>query len=641
MTSQLFASLAIIKVNWEQGQDYIENFVPFVAECLRTAPQSEVSLPQLQTAIAQEFGLGIPQGALKVILTRAKRKGYVTQAHGTYHRNETSLAHLTLAKDRTRALRQHEELVQKLIRFCETCHQTRWTEEKAENVLHVLLQNYSSVILAAAVEGLPIPEPDRVDARDRYIVHSFVLHLSEEDTVGFDFLETLVKGCILANALLYPDLNQVQQRLERVEFYFDTNFLLRALGLSGPGFQSPCRELLKLLYEVNGNLRCFEHTLEELQGVLEAAAYALQSHSPGAFETYDYLLSTGKTTSDVELIIATLENRLRSLRIEVEPKPAYDHDLGIDEDRLNQVLQDAMGYYSETARQLDVDSLAAIHRLRNGRFPRRFESCRAVFVTTNTALAAASTHFFREEYVTVPIPPCISDHVLTTLIWLKNPNRAQGLPRKRIFADCYAALNPPDSLWRLYLQEVDRLAAQGDISEDDCHLLRFSTEAKRILMDVTCGSTEVFTEGTPIEVLERAKANVRAETEAVYQAEKERRIAAEQQAQELKTEMRARRERQVQRYQELGTTTGLWISRVVLVVAIAVFAIGAYISLPMPLPDLPGELWKLATPLVLMVVALFGIGNAVFGTTVIAYTRQLEVKVATAIEKFLRRIVQI
>ena len=160
-------------------------------------------------------------------------------------------------------------------------------------------------------------------------------------------------------------------------------------------------------------------------------------------------------------------------------------------------------------------------------------------------------------------------------------------------------------------------------------------------MDVTCGSTEVFTEGTPIEVLERAKANVRAETEAVYQAEKERRIAAEQQAQELKTEMRARRERQVQRYQELGTTTGLWISRVVLVVAIAVFAIGAYISLPMPLPDLPGELWKLATPLVLMVVALFGIGNAVFGTTVIAYTRQLEVKVATAIEKFLRRIVQI
>jgi len=641
MPGQLFTSLAIIKVNWEQGQDYIENFVPFVAECLRSAPQPEVSLPQLQTAIADEFGLRIPQGALRVILTRAKRKGYVQQAHGAYQRNDAALAGLSLAKDRARALRQFEELVQKLVRFSETCYQTEWTEERAENALLIFLQDYSATILTAAIEGLPIPKPNRVNARDRYIVHSFVLHLSEKDTAGFDFLETLVKGYMLANALLYPDLGQVQQRLDRVEFYFDTGFLLRALGLSGPSFQAPCGELLKLLYEVNSNLRCFEHTLGEMQGVLEAAASALQSHSPRIYETFDYLLSTGKTPSDVELIIATLESRLRSLRIEVKPKPPYTPDLGINEGGLNRILQDAVGYYSEAARQLDVDSLAAVHRLRNGRFPGQFESCGAVFVTTNTALAAVSTDFFRKEYAAVPIPPCISDHVLTTLIWLKIPNRAQGLPKRRISADCYAALNPPDSLWRLYLQEVDRLVAQGDISKDDYHLLRFSIEARRILMDTTCGSTEAFTEGTPMEVLERAKANVRAETEAAYQAEKDRRIEAEQQAQKLEMEMRARREQQIQRCQELGTTAGLWISRAILVLALVVFAVGAYISFPLPLPNLPGELSRFATPLVLTVVVLFGIGNAVFGTTVITYTRRLEVKAASAIEKLLMGIMQI
>jgi hypothetical protein len=27
------ASLAILKANWDKGHDYIDNFVPFVAEC--------------------------------------------------------------------------------------------------------------------------------------------------------------------------------------------------------------------------------------------------------------------------------------------------------------------------------------------------------------------------------------------------------------------------------------------------------------------------------------------------------------------------------------------------------------------------------------------------------------------------------
>jgi len=34
MRKQVTASLAILKVNLDHGRDYIENFVPFVVECL-------------------------------------------------------------------------------------------------------------------------------------------------------------------------------------------------------------------------------------------------------------------------------------------------------------------------------------------------------------------------------------------------------------------------------------------------------------------------------------------------------------------------------------------------------------------------------------------------------------------------------
>ena len=44
MNEPLVASLAILKVNWDRGQDYVANYVPFVAECLRKAPHDEISL---------------------------------------------------------------------------------------------------------------------------------------------------------------------------------------------------------------------------------------------------------------------------------------------------------------------------------------------------------------------------------------------------------------------------------------------------------------------------------------------------------------------------------------------------------------------------------------------------------------------
>src|SRR5882762_8971397 len=87
MTTDSLTSLAILKVNWDnQGHDYIENFVPFVAEALRLAPQDTVSVAQIQGLIKQTFGLIIPQGALNMLLKRAAKRGLVRREAGVYIR---------------------------------------------------------------------------------------------------------------------------------------------------------------------------------------------------------------------------------------------------------------------------------------------------------------------------------------------------------------------------------------------------------------------------------------------------------------------------------------------------------------------------------------------------------------------------
>ena len=633
MSNQSLISLAIIKTNWENKRDYIGNFVPFVAECIKESPHSAVSLPELQSGIQDKYGLKIPQGALNIILTRAKRRGFVEQAHGTYHRIDDALRNITLTKDRDDILRKYNELLSKIIDYVEDTYSQTWEYEKAENVLLLLLENYSAPILAAAVEGGPLPSPEPTNESDRYVISTFVLHLYERDTKGFAFLETLVKGFMLANALLYPDISRVRQHLDRVEIYFDTQFLLRALGFAGLSLKKPCKELLNLLYELNGNLCCFEHTVDETQGVLEAAANKLYEQDPRArsFEVFDHFYTTDIDPGHVELMIATLEKRLSSMRIQIKPKSKIVEELSIDESGLNSLLQETIGYHNDRTRQRDVDSISAIYRLRNGRFPPRLETCGSIFVTTNKALANATSRYFQQVNPEPHVPVCVSDNVLTTLMWLKSPTSMRDLPRKRMYADSYAALNPPDELWQLYLDEVEQLKDREEITPDDYHLLRYSTEARKLLMQNTCGSIEVYTEGTHSEVLARIKTNIKKE-------EREKRTVAERRAQKLEEEMQ---EQEIQRKQwvdSISTNIGYYLSKSIQYGVIGVLLIGAISTVPKPFSEIHKKMGSLIMSIVLSCVAAFGLANSIWGTSVISLTRKIEIKIADYIRSNLNRL---
>jgi len=635
----VITSLAILKVNWDRGYDYIENFVPFVAECLRIAPQPEVSLPELQAAMFQTFGLRIPQGSLKTILKRAVKRGYLEPTKGIYRRNEDALATLDFASTRADVLRDHEALIGKLINFCNTRHKISWSQKDAEAALLMYIKDRSMPILAAAVEGEPIPTPDRQTRHAEFLVNAFIAHLCERDSEGFEMLETVVKGSMLASVLFFPELHKVGQRFERVEVYFDTPFLLRALGLAGPSMQAPRRELLDLLYELDGELRCFEHTVEEIQGVLDAAARALRDRHrlrSARGEVLDRFINQNYRASDVELIIARLERSLRALRVQVKSRPLYTEALGVDEEKFESILQEEVRYFRKEALLHDLDSLTAIHRLRRGQFPYQIESCKAIFVTTNSSLARASARFFREEYGDGDIraPHCILDHLFITIVWLKKPVRAPDLPRKQIIADCYAALNPSDHLWRLYLEEIQRLQNRGDISEEDYDLLRFSTEARDLLMEVTYGAPDAFTEGTIPEVLEKARAEVRAEAEAALEAEREKRLEAERRVAAAERQHQA----QLDRFRSIAARGGYWVGRTALAIGVAIAALAVYWALPKPFPRVPGVWGRFIAPAAAVGVAILSIRNLAFGTTLNSLARRLEIRVSRLIEQTLTRI---
>jgi hypothetical protein len=594
--------------------------------------------------MVETFGLRVPAGALKTILKRVVKRGYAERTEGIYLRNKDALAALNLSKARGDALREHEALVSKLVDFCRSRYQIAWSREDAEAALLMYIKDRSMPILTAAVEGGPVLGPERWARHAEFLVNSFIGHLCNEDSEGFELLETVVKGSMLANVLFFPVLGEVKRRFARMDAYFDTPFLLRVLGLATPSVQAPCRELADLLYELNVSLRCFERTVQEVRGILTAVARALEdprSRRSAYGEAFEYCVSVKYRASDIEYVIARLEDRLRRLHISIERVPPYEEALGVDEEELEQALRKGVRYQRDEALGHDLAALTAIHRLRGGRFPDQIESCDAVFVTTNPRLAEASASFFRQEYgdAAIAVPHCIMDHLLTAIAWLKKPLGAPELPRKRIIADCYAAMNPPDTLWRQYLEEAHRVLEQGDISEDDYNVLRFSMEARRLLMDVTLGDPGAFTDGTVQEVLERAKATVRAETEARLRAERERRIEAEQRAAELQVRAETRHGAQVERCQTVAARVGVWVRAGVIVGIIGVVALATYVTFPKPFPELREGWWRLIAPVLLVVLGMASVLNLVFGTALVSLARRAELRASRVVERELLRLV--
>lgn len=625
-------SLAILKVNWDAGKDYIENFVPFVAQALLNSSQPEVSLPEIQSTLETEFGIIIPSGPLKTILKRAAKRGFVTRERNIYKRNDSALAKLNFSMTRETVLRQNNTLINSLVRYCQDVHDVTWSIEEAETKLLACLAHAGLPVISQNAKALSL-EDFHPSKKDDFLIASFIQHLHESDATKFEYLETLVRGGMLVDALYFPEIGNIRSSFQDLEVYFDTNFLLRAMGLAGDVRRDSCIELLDLLYELNANLRCFEHTVKEMRGILSAARACLRDRGKvvtGTFETYDHLAAQGYTTSDVDIILAKLPQRISGLRVRTVATPSYSETLAIDEAKFETMLENKYGFKKEEARYKDVKSITAVHRLRGGRDFYDIDSCKAIFVTTNTELAKAAIDFF-EINKEGQIPLCLPDDVFATHAWLKKPTSAPDLPRKRLAADCFAALNPSDELWTRYTKEIDRSRDSEKVSAEEYALLRYSAVAKNALMDVTRGDPEAFSEGTPQEVLDKAKAAIGEEWKKQLE-EKERSLSeADQRAESARTELDIHRQRIRSMAVKVGWGTALFIKAASFALLIA----GLIFTLPGVFNILDGLSTKFTVFVFLVILTVCTFANLYWGTTIKGIIRKIESWTSHKIESIL------
>ncbi len=140
------------------------------------------------------------------------------------------------------------------------------------------------------------------------------------------------------------------------------------------------------------------------------------------------------------------------------------------------------------------------------------------------------------------------------------------------------------------------------------------------------------------EVLERARASLRAGAEAAEAAERVKRQEAEKRISLLELTLETEHFRQINRIQKIAATVGIWSARIILLLTYVLVAVGVYATFPTPFPALPGELWKFTVPILLLVIGIFSIMNLVHGIAIISYVRRLASWMSRKVEHLLRRM---
>jgi uncharacterized protein YdcH (DUF465 family) len=511
----------MLRVHAEHGLDYFDYLVPFVTYVLQKEKPDTVSDAETQGFLRKEFGLSIPQHACGFVLQRLAKRRVLQRGHGVY-RVVGELKDYKVEERRSKARREQQAVLNNLVQYASEKHGLTWTPQEADAAILQYLSRFSVECMKAFTQGTALPETEKASDVSTFVVSSFVKNANDYHPELFDGVVSLVKGHMLANALLCSDLQSLQKKFENVTFYLDTPFLMRLLQFWGAAACHAATELLELLKKLNAKLAIFEHTVEEVNHVLLNAERVLSNPQTITHPMIASLRRERLTVADMALARGTLDRFFDSHGIVRKLTPGYTQDFQIDEALLKGAIERETFYSTQRALENDINSIRSIFELRRKKHPSRLEDCAAVLVTNNTVLVLAAYNYGRQYESGREVSAVITDFSLANVAWLKAPLAAPDLPRLELIAECYATMEPSPKLWGRYVDEIDRLRAQGNITAEDHDLLKLSLSARDQLMNLTLGTEEALSSGTVSQVLERVKAELVKEKDKELQAERAR-----------------------------------------------------------------------------------------------------------------------
>ncbi|MCW8955552.1 MAG: hypothetical protein OQL09_01615, partial [Gammaproteobacteria bacterium] len=333
---KFLVNMAVVKVNWDTSQgDILDNYIPLIGYTLLSTVEDVLSVEEFKIRFREAVEFDIPTGAIITLLKRASKKyGYIEkQQGGIYHINKKRIENSDFIAKRDAEQRKYNQLKNAFISYSHRTFDIQLDPKDVDEYFFDVLFEIAPHLFAnvSDIDGLQIKPSER----RKYLIGKFISYSHQNDQSSFESIVSFVRGAMLTETFYYSHPADIKSKMRKVQVFFDTQFLLMALGYTDTPFVAPCTELLDMLRGMSVKLKCFQKTFNEAHKILFAAASQLRqygrlnSNKPG--DVFDYFMRKNYSASDVELELAKLEENLNALDVSVEEAPEHLKAFNIDE----------------------------------------------------------------------------------------------------------------------------------------------------------------------------------------------------------------------------------------------------------------------------------------------------------------------
>lgn len=195
-------------------------------------------------------------------------------------------------------LKKYENISNKYIEFSKEKFQIDVNKEKAEECFSEFIkENFLDTVLNDENIKEVIENIDREQiSKEMYAFYKYVIYMYKTDYELFKVIQKFFMGYIVANVLSLDNMSSSNVIFKNKKIFFDTNFILRLLGLEGEFYQNSYIGIVDVLKENNCKLYIFSHTYDEIKNILETAKVNLKNTNELSPEVQKYFWNNNKTS---------------------------------------------------------------------------------------------------------------------------------------------------------------------------------------------------------------------------------------------------------------------------------------------------------------------------------------------------------
>lgn len=516
------------------GDNIIEAYIPFVSTLIATNKYKEIKIEQICEDFYYKYSFKIPAMPMKEILSRMQKKDMIYRdKRGKIIPDLDKIYETDFESEYKETLKKYENISNKYIEFSKEKFQIDVNKEKAEECFSEFIkENFLDTVLNDENIKEVIENIDREQiSKEMYAFYKYVIYMYKTDYELFKVIQKFCMGYIVANALSLDNMSTSNVIFKNKKIFFDTNFILRLLGLEGEFYQNSYIGIVDVLKENNCKLYIFSHTYDEIKNILETAKVNLKNTNELSPEVQKYFWNNNKTEGDIVLLIATLDKKLNKLGIFIS-RVAYDSTNQKDQideqalyDEIINIYSKRKNFDEKTKSDMiwnDVKSMALIYRDIKLIRAYSIQTLQDVFITTNQGLAYACKNFDKtlgkKENA---IAPCMTDIFLGTILWVQNPIKYDKYNEKQILASCYSSVKLDNKSLSKFSTELENLKEKQKITNEDYMLMKDYKVVEDMLSDKIMGNSDNIDEKTTFEVIQEIKDNITKNYEAEILKEKE------------------------------------------------------------------------------------------------------------------------